>query len=575
MSTCRLLLALLVGTASVPVAQAARFTYHGELMDGDAPAQGRYDLEVRAYPAPAGAKALGEALVLPSVEVKDGRFAVELDLPEDADGMTWVQVALRASDSQDAYTVLGERQPISKANSTCPGAWALDGNTGLPTGSFLGIADAAATTTLVLRAKNLPVARFTPDAGLLGDAPRVALGSSANVASNFGATVGGGGDLGIGQGNLAGGNWATVGGGLANAVSGNIATVAGGLGNRATGSRASVAGGNSNDATGEDAAVGGGDSNVAGGDEATVPGGFGNLAGGNASFAAGFNARVRLGGQPPFPIPTPLEAADYTGVAGSGDFGSFAWADVNAGVFRSTAPNQFLVRASGGVGINTATFGNATDLRLSELVIRNPDASGNVDMTLITQTNRGYGLAVVPGAGGAAGEFFISETDARTSSVGFFSRLRIDAAGTTFVQGGAVGNLSDARLKKNVAPIAHPLDTLLALRGQRFEYIDPVKAMNAPGMRMGFIAQEVQKVLPQWVGPSGADGYLAVTAIGFEALAVEAIRDLKAESDVRIERLEAENAALRMQMHTEKAALQTRLETVMRRLERIEADQER
>ena len=60
------------------------------------------------------------------------------------------------------------------------------------------------------------------------------------------------------------------------------------------------------------------------------------------------------------------------------------------------------------------------------------------------------------------------------------------------------------------------------------------------------------------MGPSVDDGYLSVGTIGFEALAVEAIRDLKSESDVRIERLEAENAALRGTLD----ALATRLERI-------------
>ena len=95
-----------------------------------------------------------------------------------------------------------------------------------------------------------------------------------------------------------------------------------------------------------------------------------------------------------------------------------------------------------------------------------------------------------------------------------------------------------------------------------YEYIDPAKAMSAPGLRMGFVAQEVQTVLPSWVKPTGNDGYLAVTPIGFEALTVEAIRDLKAESDVRADSLEKivdmltdENRELRARL----AAIEARL----------------
>ena len=35
--------------------------------------------------------------------------------------------------------------------------------------------------------------------------------------------------------------------------------------------------------------------------------------------------------------------------------GSFVWADGSGGAFADTAPNQFLIRATGGVGIGTTT----------------------------------------------------------------------------------------------------------------------------------------------------------------------------------------------------------------------------
>ncbi len=71
--------------------------------------------------------------------------------------------------------------------------------------------------------------------------------------------------------------------------------------------------------------------------------------------------------------------------------------------------------------------------------------------------------------------------------------------------------------------------------------------MNPPGTRIGFIAQEVREVLPQWIADVG-DGYLGVQTSGFEALTVEAIRDLKTASDARIESLESDNVSLRAQL---------------------------
>ena len=133
------------------------------------------------------------------------------------------------------------------------------------------------------------------------------------------------------------------------------------------------------------------------------------------------------------------------------------------------------------MGINTATFGNAVNLRGSEVMVKNNSFDGNTDVTLLNSTNRGYVLASVPPPSGTgAGEFFIGEADARTATVLFSNKFRIDAAGTTHTVGGVIGDMSDERLKKNFAPIAHPLDTLLALNGTMFEYIDPAKAMSAP-----------------------------------------------------------------------------------------------
>ena len=77
--------------------------------------------------------------------------------------------------------------------------------------------------------------------------------------------------------------------------------------------------------------VGGDAGNVASGSYALVPGGFSNLAAGDYSFAAGRNASV---------IAT--------------DPGSFLFADSNNFQFPSIAPNEFGVRATGGVRFVTA-----------------------------------------------------------------------------------------------------------------------------------------------------------------------------------------------------------------------------
>jgi hypothetical protein len=126
--------------------------------------------------------------------------------------------------------------------------------------------------------------------------------------------------------------------------------------------------------------------------------------------------------------------------------------------------------------------------------------------------------------------------------------------------GGSWSNSSDIRLKKNIEPLHGALDQLLCLQGVTFEYIDPDAIDELPGPRIGMIAQEVEQVFPDWVGKR-IDGFKSVTYRGFEALTVEALRDLRAEKNAQIESLQAEKdadiALLRARVDALELALQT------------------
>jgi len=104
--------------------------------------------------------------------------------------------------------------------------------------------------------------------------------------------------------------------------------------------------------------------------------------------------------------------------------------------------------------------------------------------------------------------------------------------------GGSWSVASDARLKKNVEPLGGALDRLLSLRGVTYEYIDAAKCNELPGRQIGMIAQEVERVFPDWVETAN-DGYKRLAFRGFEALTVEALRELAAQKDAQIAALEA------------------------------------
>jgi hypothetical protein len=123
--------------------------------------------------------------------------------------------------------------------------------------------------------------------------------------------------------------------------------------------------------------------------------------------------------------------------------------------------------------------------------------------------------------------------------------------------------VSDARLKKKIRPLPGALDKLLALRGVNFEYIDSEKAPALSGEQIGFIAQEVEKVFPDWV-ETGPDGYKRVTVRGLEALVVEALRELQQKQEANdtelaaeLKRRDAENAELKQSLAELKALVQS------------------
>lgn len=97
---------------------------------------------------------------------------------------------------------------------------------------------------------------------------------------------------------------------------------------------------------------------------------------------------------------------------------------------------------------------------------------------------------------------------------------------------------SDRRLKKNIQPIDAALDKLLQLYGVTYQWKDPASQGNMTGTYTGMIAQDVEKVFPEWVR-EGSDGFKTLTVIGFEGIVVESMRELRAEKDLEIAQLRA------------------------------------
>ncbi len=123
-----------------------------------------------------------------------------------------------------------------------------------------------------------------------------------------------------------------------------------------------------------------------------------------------------------------------------------------------------------------------------------------------------------------------------TTAPGYKLEVNGNAAGTSWT------NLSDQRFKKNVTSIDSALGIVGKLRGVTFDWrVGEFGNRDFPtGKQVGFVAQEVEKVLPEIVTTDN-EGYKGVEYANLTAVLVEAVKELKAENEIR----QKENAKLK------------------------------
>ncbi len=88
---------------------------------------------------------------------------------------------------------------------------------------------------------------------------------------------------------------------------------------------------------------------------------------------------------------------------------------------------------------------------------------------------------------------------------------------------------SDKRLKKNIVTIQNALEKVSRLRGVNFKWKD---SSDNESLKMGMVAQEVEKVVPEVVHT--ADDVMKTKAVEYQylvGLLIEAIKELKAENE--------------------------------------------
>lgn len=198
----------------------------------------------------------------------------------------------------------------------------------------------------------------------------------------------------------------------------------------------------------------------------------------------------------------------------------------NAVLVGAGGPQEGLLNVDGPIQISTLSgalyFGGTTE---------------NNDLVAFKRTTLGVGaseLRLFIGSNAPPDYFTIG-----TSAGGFtpvFSFIMTGVAAKP--GGGSWAALSDPRAKHDIVRMTGTLDRLLALRGYEYFYNDDAIAAGKalPGRQIGLMADEVQKVFPNWIDRD-KDGMLIVTERSTTALMVEALRDLRAEKDGQIAEL--------------------------------------
>jgi len=165
------------------------------------------------------------------------------------------------------------------------------------------------------------------------------------------------------------------------------------------------------------------------------------------------------------------------------------------------------------VVIESSTAGNAV-LHLK------PNATGSKFGQFKVTAGNGYGFSW---SNDAAGTGETTYMDLDTSSTG---------GGDLTVKGDVIayGSPSDKKYKENIKPIESALDKAMQLQGVTFDWKDSDSILDIKE-DIGFIAQDVQEVLPELVRDSGK-GNLSLRYQGITPILLEAIKELKAEIDL-------------------------------------------
>ena len=385
-------------------------------------------------------------------------------------------------------------------------------------------------------------------------------------------------DNGITGGNARGSyaiDWQIVRNDAAQVASGNYAFIGGGRRNAASGLYSSVSGGQSNIASSDYSFVAGGFSNTASGRYSSVAGGLDNTAASYAETVLGSYAKS-------------IAANDVN------TFNSYDYVlRIGNGTGTSARSDAFQVKKDG-----TTTIYGGLELvsnNITNSLIPNSDGTVSID---IDGTNRDFVLDV----NGASDEPTLRPSTTNWGYIGTASHYMYQVH-TSRIYRNNEYSLSDSTVKKDIEPLQSGLASLMQLKPKTY-YLNPethpalkdsksrhdetgkvTEEEEDSRRHLGFLAQELQQVLPEMVTYDSTRGlYMVRNYEQLSAVIVAAVQEQQSELSMVNDKLIMSDAALKehkadlsevktqnAELKTQSEAMQATLQNLLKRIEKMEA----
>ncbi|MCP9494026.1 MAG: tail fiber domain-containing protein [Pyrinomonadaceae bacterium MAG19_C2-C3] len=492
-------------------AQTSGFTYQGRFSDSTVaqPTNGTYEMEFALFDAATGGTQIGMEIDNPNVQVTNGIFTVQLDFGAAAfadGGARFLQISARRN-SNEACITLTPRQPITSAPYAIRSQNAATAETatnatqlgGVNANQFIQEGDTRLSDSRPSSSVNFSTAQLSGvvpiNRGGTGSATQnfVDLTTAQTIAGNktFSGTLSGGTVNAVTQFNISGNRVLGV-SGITSLLSNTFVGISTGnsssINNTFVGFRAG------------DAATNGGNNSFFGASAGSL-----NTTGGANSFFGRDAGNTNVSGNSNTII-------SHDADVGSGNL-SFATA-VGAGAVVSTSNTIQLGRTTGNDRVLIPGQLSST----GQIIAGGGIALNATDIRLFGATDTNHIFSYEAGFNGILSRSF--EFQWRRFNNGG-NTLMILANNGVLTTIGGFQQSSDARYKTDVQTFGNALDTIRRLRGVTFNWKPELQKDSR--LQIGFIAQEVEAVLPELV-TTDENGYKSVSYANAVPVLVEAVK---------------------------------------------------